>query len=78
MKKESGKRKWIIIVIIIIAIIVVLAIVGYFILKQNNFNFGFVSFDFSASSKALNSIGEAANKNTFENVKLNPFVNGTG
>ena len=72
------KKKVLIIIIVVIVILLVLGIAGYFILKQNNFNFGFVSFDFSASAKALNSIGEAANKNTFENVKLNPFVNGTG
>ncbi len=78
MKKESGKKKWIIIAIVII-IILVLGIVGFFILnKTTKFSFGFAGFDFSSSSKALNSIGEAANKNTFESTKLNPFTNSTG
>lgn len=79
MKKEGGKKKWIIIVIIVVVIILLLAIAGFFILnKTTGFSFGFNGFDFSASAKALNIIGEAANKNTFDNVKLNPFINGTG
>ena len=73
MKKEGGKKKWIIIIIIIILIIIVIAIVGLFVLKQNNFNFVFNGFDFS---NGLEGIGKSGN--TFQDTKLNPFVNGTG
>ncbi|MBI2629567.1 hypothetical protein HYW76_00535 [Candidatus Pacearchaeota archaeon] len=83
MKKEenknSGKRKWGKIIVIALVVLLILAVIGYFILtKTNKFSFGFAGFDFSSSAKALNIIGDAANKNNFENVKLNPFVNVTG
>mgnify|MGYP001566326798 CR=1 FL=1 len=73
------KKKVLWTIIIIVIILIISAVAGYFILnKTTGFNFGFGGFDFSASSKALNSISEASNKNTFENVKLNPFRNSTG
>ena len=74
MKKEGGKKKWIIITIIIIILLIIAGIIVFFLInKSGGSDFGFNGFDFSASSKALNSIGEAANKNTFDNAKLNPF-----
>ncbi len=73
------KKKVIWIIAIIIIVLLILAVVLFFILnKTNKLSFGFSGFDFSASTKALNSIGEAANKNTFESTKLNPFSNSTG
>lgn len=80
MKKESSKKKWVIIIIIIIILLIIAGVVIFFLMNKSGggSGFGFNGFDFSSATKALNSIGEASNKNTFDNTKLNPFVNGTG
>jgi len=78
-KKVSGKRKRIVIIAIILVILLVAFLAGYFILNNTTkFSFGFAGFDFSSSANAIDSIGDAANTNTFENAKLNPFANETG
>lgn len=67
------EKKWWIIIIAII--IIIAAIAAYLIfMKSSSDNYGAGAVDFSAGSNALENIGEAANKNAFENVKLNPFA----
>lgn len=76
MKKRFSKWFWIILVTIIM--IIIIGIILFFVLKQSNFNFGGVGFDFSSGVNTLNKIGDATNKNNFESAKLNPFSNSTG
>ena len=62
-----------VVVIIAIIIILLIAVSLFFILKKTPLSFSFSGADFSAGSKVIDSVGSAANKNVFEDVKLNPF-----
>lgn len=70
------KKKWWIVIICIIILIVAVTAVYFIFLKGSSFSFGI--FDFSAGTNAFSNIGEVANANAFENIKLNPFANSTG
>ncbi|VVB78023.1 Uncharacterised protein [uncultured archaeon] len=70
------KKMWTIIVIIVILIILV--IVGLFLLNNRGLSSGGTGLDFSSGTKVLDNIGEATDKNSFDNVKLNPFNNNSG
>jgi len=79
MKKEGGNNKIVIIIVIVVLILLVLAVLVYFLFfnKSSGLNFGFASIDYSPSGKVEGVIGQIADSNVWNDLKLNPFRNET-